>query len=211
MSATAPSVLCVDNYDSFVYTIVGYLRRLGAAVTVVRNDDAPLRHLGDVDGVLVSPGPSDPTHAGDSLAVIDACASERIPMLGVCLGHQALGQWAGGEVVRADKLMHGKTSLVHHTDEGVFQGLPNPIRVTRYHSLTLHPHTLPSTLAVTATTEDGVIQGIRHRELPLEGVQFHPEAVMTQYGYAMFARWLCELGADPGLVAHAHTLTPALD
>lgn len=204
------SVLCIDNYDSFVYTIVGYLRRLGATVQVYRNDAVPLEVIGTpgVDGVLVSPGPSSPAEAGDSIAAIEACARTSLPMLGVCLGHQALGEWAGATVRRAEQLMHGKTSEITHTGQGVFAGLPSPLRVTRYHSLTIDPLTLPDTCEVTASTRDGVIMGVRHRTLPLEGVQFHPEALLTEYGYAMFGNWLERVGLV-GAARAARTMSPA--
>ncbi|MBD3689500.1 gamma-glutamyl-gamma-aminobutyrate hydrolase family protein [Nanchangia anserum] len=202
-------VLCVDNYDSFVYTIVGYLRRLGADVEVRRNDDVPLAKITscEVDGVLISPGPSAPAQAGDSLRAIEACASAGVPMLGVCLGHQALGEWAGASVVRAPELMHGKTSMITHTGTGVFTDLPSPLRVTRYHSLALDPDTIPDTLEVTATTESGIIMGVRHREVSAEGVQFHPEALLTEHGYPMFARWLDRLGMT-GVCERARDFSP---
>lgn len=202
-------VLCVDNYDSFVYTIVSYLTRLGAEVEVHRNDAVPLDLIasGDVDGVLISPGPSSPDEAGQSIEAIAACASVGVPLLGVCLGHQALGQWAGARVERAGELFHGKTSLITHTGTGVFAGLPSPLRVTRYHSLALAADTVPACLEVTATTETGVIMGVRHRSAPLEGVQFHPEALLTEHGYAMFGTWLERLGCE-GAAAAGAELSP---
>ena len=169
-------ILCVDNYDSFVFTIVGYLRHLGAVVDVVRNDvvDPAWFEVG-YDGVLISPGPGDPKSAGASLQTIADCAEREIPMLGVCLGHQALGELFGATVGHAPELMHGKTSVITHDGRGVFEGVPSPLTVTRYHSLTIDPATTPDELEVSATTESGIIMGVRHRSLPLEGVQFHPE------------------------------------
>lgn len=158
-------ILCVDNYDSFVYTIVSYLRQLGAGVDVMRNDTVDMEALERCTwrGVLVSPGPSSPSEAGRSLEVIDACARLRLPMLGVCLGHQALGQWAGAAVVHAPTLMHGRTSSIHHDGRGIFRDLPSPLTVTRYHSLAVEPTSVPAQLQVSARTEDGVIMGLRHR------------------------------------------------
>lgn len=184
-------ILCVDNYDSFVFTIVGYLRHLGATVDVVRNDVVdPAWFEAGYDGVLISPGPGDPKSAGASLQTIADCAEREIPMLGVCLGHQALGELFGATVGHAPELMHGKTSVITHDGRGVFEGVPSPLTVTRYHSLTIDPATMPDELEVSATTESGIIMGVRHRSLPLEGVQFHPESVMTQSGHLMFANWL---------------------
>ena len=169
-------ILCVDNYDSFVFTIVGYLRHLGAVVDVVRNDVVdPAWFEAGYDGVLISPGPGDPKSAGASLQTIADCAERKIPMLGVCLGHQALGELFGATVGHAPELMHGKTSVITHDGRGVFEGVPSPLTVTRYHSLTIDPATMPDELEVSATTESGIIMGVRHRSLPLEGVQFHPE------------------------------------
>lgn len=185
----------VDNYDSFVYTIVGYLEQLGARCTVMRNDAVPVDAAGAVDltgfdGVLISPGPGTPTTAGRSLDVIDECARTRTPMLGVCLGHQALGQLFGGTVTHAPQLMHGRTSTVHHRGESVFAHVPEPFTATRYHSLTVVPETVPDVLEVTAWTDDGVVQGLAHRELPLHGVQFHPESVLTEHGHRMLGAFL---------------------
>ena len=189
-------VLCVDNYDSFVWTIVGYLRHMGAEVDVVRNDavDAQWWAAGVYDGVLISPGPGDPKGAGQSLQVIADCAEHEVPMLGVCLGHQALGELFGGTVGHAPELMHGKTSVISHTCDHVFEGIESPLVVTRYHSLAAEPATIPDTLRVTATTESGVIMGLEHKDLPLWGVQFHPEAVLTKSGHRMFANWLALCG-----------------
>ena len=199
---TLARILCVDNYDSFVFTIVGYLRHLGAVVDVVRNDvvDAAWFESG-YDGVLISPGPGDPKSAGASLQTISDCAEHGVPMLGVCLGHQALGELFGATVGHAPELMHGKTSVITHDGRGVFSGVPSPLTVTRYHSLTIDPATLPDDLEVSATTERGIIMGVRHRSLPLEGVQFHPESVMTQSGHLMLANWLAVCGQPEALEA----------
>jgi len=191
--ATAPAgarILVVDNYDSFVFTIVGYLQQLGADCEVVRNDALSPADGSDFDGVLVSPGPGSPQDAGVSIAMISACAERRQPMLGVCLGHQALGVVFGATVNRAPELLHGKTSKVHHDGTGVLRGLPSPFTATRYHSLTIDPATVTDELITTAHTESGVIMAVRHHILPLEGVQFHPESVLTQGGHRLFANWL---------------------
>jgi para-aminobenzoate synthetase component 2 len=187
-------ILVVDNYDSFVFTIVGYLQQLGADCEVVRNDAISPADGADFDGVLVSPGPGTPEGAGVSIAMISACAERNQPMLGVCLGHQALGVLFGATVNRAPELLHGKTSLVHHDGTGVLHGLPSPFTATRYHSLTIDPLTLTDDLVVTARTDSGVIMAVRHRGLPLEGVQFHPESVLTQGGHRLFANWLQACG-----------------
>lgn len=197
MAEQGARILVIDNYDSFVYTIVGYLQQMGARTTVVRNDAVPTRDAQDgpvdldgYDGVLVSPGPGSPSTAGRSLDVIAACAEQEVPMLGVCLGHQALGQLFGGTVTHAPQLMHGRTSIVHHDGTGVFAELPDPLTATRYHSLTVVPETVPAQLRVTAWTQDGVVMGLEHRELPLTGVQFHPESVLTEHGHRMLAAFL---------------------
>ena len=188
-------ILVVDNYDSFVYTIVGYLEQMGAETIVVRNDEVPLTadgavDLDGVDGVLISPGPGTPSTAGRSLDVIGACAARMVPMLGVCLGHQALGQFFGATVDHAPQLMHGRTSELTHQGTSVFAGVPSPMIATRYHSLTVVPETIPAELEVTARTADGMVMGLAHRELPLHGVQFHPESVLTENGHLMLARFL---------------------
>ena len=187
-------ILVVDNYDSFVYTIVGYLDQLGAETTVVRNDAVPDPATWEYDGVLVSPGPGTPAEAGASLDVIRACAARSLPMLGVCLGHQALGEAFGATVTHAPELMHGRTSLVEHEDRGVLDGLPHPFTATRYHSLAVVPTTVPDELEVTARTSGGIIMGLQHRELPLHGVQFHPESVLSEGGHRLFANWLALTG-----------------
>ena len=200
-------VLVVDNYDSFVYNLVQYLGQLGVVTLVRRHDEITVDEVADlgVDGVLLSPGPKGPWEAGVSVAMVRHCAVERIPLLGVCLGHQAIGVAFGGSCVRAPELLHGKTSLVSHTGEGVLAGLPDPFVATRYHSLAISREDLPAELAVTATTASGVIMGLRHRELPIEGVQFHPESVLTYGGHLMLANWLAVCGDERAL-----ELAPAL-
>lgn len=191
-------ILVIDNYDSFVYTIVGYLQQLGADCRVVRNDDLTSAEVRAAvegnDGVLVSPGPGTPEEAGVSTAVIEACAATGTPMLGVCLGHQALGVVAGAVVGRAPELLHGKTSLVHHDGTGVLAGLPDPFVATRYHSLAIDPATVPAELLVNGWTDSGLVMAVRHARLPLHGVQFHPESVLTQGGHRLLANWLVECG-----------------
>ncbi|GAA1245902.1 aminodeoxychorismate/anthranilate synthase component II [Oryzihumus leptocrescens] len=187
-------LLVVDNYDSFVFTIVGYLSQLGAECEVVRNDAISTDAAAEFDGVLVSPGPGTPEEAGVSLAMIEACAGRTQPMLGVCLGHQALGVVFGATVGRAPELLHGKTSAVQHDGTGVLAGLPSPFTATRYHSLTIEPPTLPEVLLANAHTASGVIMAVRHTSLPLHGVQFHPESVLTEGGHRLLANWLVTCG-----------------
>lgn len=191
-------ILVVDNYDSFVYTIVGYLQTLGATVEVVRNDAIdPSRPglLDGYDGVLVSPGPGAPADSGASEDVICRCAAGRTPMFGVCLGMQALAEVYGCTVGHAPTIMHGKTSQVEHVDDEIFAGVPNPMTATRYHSLAVDPDSVPDEIVVTAWTQgDHIVQGIRHRDLPLYAVQFHPESVMTEGGYRLLANWLAVCG-----------------
>jgi para-aminobenzoate synthetase component II len=197
-------VLVIDNYDSFVYNLVQYLAQLGAECTVRRNDEVDLDELDDADAVLVSPGPGTPERAGASIAVIERAAERELPLLGVCLGHQAIGAAWGGVIERAPELLHGKTSLVHHDATGVLAGLPDPFVATRYHSLTIRPDTLPAQLEVTGRTEGGVIMAVRHRELPIHGVQFHPESVLTQGGHRLLANWMASAGhpvAEPTVAA----------
>ncbi|MBX6391294.1 MAG: aminodeoxychorismate/anthranilate synthase component II [Frankia sp.] len=201
-------VLVVDNYDSFVFNLVQYLGQLEVSCVVRRNDEVStdeLDRLG-VDGVLLSPGPGTPEAAGVSIPMVRACAERRLPLLGVCLGHQALGVAFGATVDRAPELLHGKTSLVHHNGAGVLADLPSPFVATRYHSLAVEESTLPPEIEVTGRTESGVVMAMRHRELPLEGVQFHPESVLTQGGHLMLAHWLQTCG-DGGA---ARRLAPAL-
>ncbi len=200
-------VLVVDNYDSFVYNLVQYLGQLGVQTVVRRHDEVETGEVPGlaVDGILLSPGPKGPWEAGVSVEMVRYSAAHRIPLLGVCLGHQAIGVAFGGTCVRAPELLHGKTSLVTHTGEGILAGLPDPFIATRYHSLAIDRNGLPAQLAVTATTESGVIMGLRHRELPIEGVQFHPESVLTYGGHLMLARWLAGCGDE-----RAMELAPAL-
>src|SRR5271170_6732276 len=202
-------ILVVDNYDSFVFNLVQYLGQLGVEAEVWRNDDARLADAPDhtaiatqFDGVLLSPGPGTPERAGASISLVRACAAARTPLLGVCLGHQAIGVAFGATVDRAPELLHGKTSSVYHTNTGVLQGLPDPFTATRYHSLTIMPETLPAELEVTARTRSGVIMGVRHAELPIHGVQFHPESILTEGGHRMLANWLADCGQvlDEGLI-----------
>ncbi|OBF93008.1 anthranilate synthase component II [Mycobacterium sp. 852002-51163_SCH5372311] len=197
-------ILVVDNYDSFVFNLVQYLGQLGVEAQVWRNDDARLSDetVQHFDGVLLSPGPGTPERAGASINLVRACAAARTPLLGVCLGHQAIGVAFGATVDRAPELLHGKTSQVFHTNIGVLQGLPDPFTATRYHSLTILPESLPRVLEVTARTRSGVIMGVRHTELPIHGVQFHPESILTEGGHRMLANWLefCGWTRDDTLV-----------
>lgn len=205
-------ILVIDNYDSFVFTIVGYLQQLGAQATVVRNDDAVLGHespLAGYDGVLISPGPGTPKEAGESIPIVAECARTNTPLLGVCLGHQALGEYYGATVGHSPELMHGKTSQISHTSQGVFAGLPAPFTATRYHSLAVLEGTVPADLQVTATTENGIIMGLAHPRLPLHGVQFHPESVMTEGGHRLLANWLAVTG-DDGALARSADLVPSV-
>ena len=204
-------VLVVDNYDSFVFNLVQYLGQLGVNAQVWRNDDDRLSDpdavAAEFDGILLSPGPGTPERAGASIALVQACAKARTPLLGVCLGHQAIGVAFGGTVDRAPELLHGKTSTVHHIDAGVLQGLPDPFTATRYHSLTILPETLPDVLEATGRTDSGVIMAVRHTELPIHGVQFHPESILTEGGHRMLANWLgyCGAAPDEGLVRKLET------
>jgi para-aminobenzoate synthetase component 2 len=191
---TSMRVLVVDNYDSFVFNLVQYLAQLGAECVVHRNDAQELDSLDGFDGVLVSPGPSTPERAGRSIEMIKRSAERRLPVLGVCLGHQAMGVAWGATVDRAPELLHGKTSQVHHTGTGVLTGLPDPFTATRYHSLTILPETIPAEFEVTGRTDTGIVMAMRHRELPVEGVQFHPESVLTDGGHRMLANWLGSCG-----------------
>jgi anthranilate synthase/aminodeoxychorismate synthase-like glutamine amidotransferase len=197
--AVARRVLVIDNYDSFVYNLVQYLGELEAEPLVYRHDELSLDDIIalDPDAVLISPGPGRPEDAGLSNAVIEHFAGRR-PILGVCLGHQCIGQVFGGDVVRAPEVMHGKTSLIHHTDTGVFAGLPDPFEATRYHSLVIEPSTMPDCLEVTARTADGVVMGVRHREYPIEGVQFHPESILTAVGHDLLRNFLGQLEVATG-------------
>jgi anthranilate synthase/aminodeoxychorismate synthase-like glutamine amidotransferase len=190
----APRVLVIDNYDSFVYNLVQYLGELGADPVVHRHDEVDLEAIRNIgpDAVLISPGPGRPEDAGVSNDVIREMSGE-VPILGVCLGHQCIGQLFGGEVVRAPAIMHGKTSLVHHDGAGVLKGLPRPFEATRYHSLVVDPDSVPDILEITARTDDGVVMGLRHRELPVEGVQFHPESILTTGGHQLLENFLAQV------------------
>jgi anthranilate synthase component 2 len=189
------SILLIDNYDSFTYNLVHYLSELGAAVEVFRND---VMGASDIlgkkpSGIVLSPGPATPSEAGVCLELIALAAERKTPLLGVCLGHQAIGQAFGGHVIRAPQLMHGKTSPIHHHGDGIFKGLPSPFTATRYHSLIVERATLPSSLSITAETEDGIIMGLQHQTLPIHGVQFHPESIASEHGHALLKNFLAVL------------------
>jgi para-aminobenzoate synthetase component 2 len=183
-------ILVVDNYDSFVFNLVQYLQQLGAEVVVKRNDEVNAESINGFDGVLLSPGPGTPEDAGACIEIVNAAIEKQKPLLGVCLGHQAIGAALGGKVSRAPELLHGKTSQVQHQNEGVFKDLKSPFRATRYHSLAIETPSVPGELVVTATTESGVIMGVKHKSAPIEGVQFHPESVLTEGGHRLLANWL---------------------
>ena len=204
-------VLVIDNYDSFVYTLNGYLRELGAETEVVRNDVIAIEDLAarvaEFDAVLVSPGPGKPGDAGVSIPVVELALATGTPLLGVCLGHQAIAEAFGGVVTNAEELMHGKTSQVEHDDSLLFDGVPQPFTATRYHSLAVVDGTLPDELVVTARTPGGVIMALQHREAPIYGVQFHPESVLTEGGYRMLGNWL-EIAGLAGAAAASRSLTP---
>ncbi len=202
-------VLVVDNYDSFVFNLVQYLGQLGAECVVRRNDQVEVGDLPDVDGVLLSPGPGTPEEAGVCVDLVRVCAN-RLPLLGVCLGHQAIAVAYGGHVGRAPELLHGKTSEVRHEGVGVLRGLPDPFTATRYHSLAVDADRLPSELEPTAWTGSGVLMALRHRDAAVEGVQFHPESVLTQGGHLLLANWLAMCG-DPTAAARAPALAAAVE
>jgi anthranilate synthase/aminodeoxychorismate synthase-like glutamine amidotransferase len=191
-----PRVLVIDNYDSFTFNLVQYLGELGATVEVFKNDGIDVADIRAraPHGILISPGPCTPNEAGVSLEVVRALGGE-LPVFGVCLGHQAIGQAYGGQVVRAGRLMHGKTSPILHDGRTLFRGIPSPFEATRYHSLLVEAASLPDCLEVSAWTAEGEIMGLRHRELPVEGVQFHPESVLTHEGKRLVANWVSALGA----------------
>jgi anthranilate synthase component 2 len=196
-------ILVIDNYDSFTYNLVHYLLELGAVVEVVRNDAISVGQAMSMpaDAILLSPGPCTPNEAGICLDLIAAAAAARKPLFGVCLGHQAIGQAFGGAVVRADKVMHGKTSPVTHDGTGVFAGIPSPFEATRYHSLVVRDADLPAGLVVNARTVDGTIMGVRHETLPIHGVQFHPESIATEHGHALLANFMRLAGLSPKALA----------
>ncbi|TPW77856.1 anthranilate synthase component II [Schumannella soli] len=204
-------ILVVDNYDSFVYTLDGYLQQLGAETEVIRNDsvevDAVPARIAGYDAVLLSPGPGDPASAGISIPVVHAAIDGGIPLLGVCLGHQAIGEALGATVTHAEELMHGKTSQVEHDGSTLFRGVPQPFRATRYHSLAIVDGTVPDSLTVTARTAGGVVMGVEHQTAPVYGVQFHPESVLTEGGYTMLGNWLAASGM-PEAAERAVGLTP---
>jgi len=207
----SPSILVIDNYDSFVYNLVQYLAELGATVTVKRNDEVDAEDLAEmrVDGVLISPGPGHPRNAGNCLDIVHYCAENAVPMLGVCLGHQALAEAFGGQVLAAPELLHGRASVVTHDGIGLFVGVTNPLVAGRYHSLVVVDEGLPEEFLVSARS-NGLIMAIRHRSLDLEGVQFHPESVLTQDGYVMLANWLERCGSSDAR-ERALTLTRRAD
>jgi anthranilate synthase component 2 len=184
-------VLVIDNYDSFTYNLVQYLGELGEPPEVVRNDEVTVAQVAAMNllGVVISPGPCTPAEAGISTDLVRELGPQ-LPILGVCLGHQCIGEAYGGDVVRAPRVMHGKVSAIHHDGRGVFAGLPDPFTATRYHSLVIDPATMPVALAVTARTDDGVVMGVRHREHPVEGVQFHPESILTEGGHQLLRNFL---------------------
>ena len=203
-------ILVIDNYDSFVFNLVQYLGQLGAKCDVVRNDAVDVNIADKYDGVLISPGPGTPEAAGISMAMIKYCGEKKIPLFGVCLGHQAIAAVYGAKVSRAPELLHGKTSQVHHHQSGVFQDLPSPFTATRYHSLAVERDSVPADLEITSATESGVVMGLRHKTLPIEGVQFHPESVLTEHGHAMLANWLVKCG-DQDAKTKAVGLSPILN
>ena len=206
----ATKILVVDNYDSFVFNLVQYLQQLGAECTVVRNDAVAAEEASKYDGVLISPGPGTPEKAGISVEMIKYCAQHSIPLFGVCLGHQAIGVAFGATVSRAPELLHGKTSLVYHQQEGVLADIPSPFTATRYHSLCVEKNSVPNTLHITGTTDSGLVMSMEHTTLPIQGVQFHPESVLTEHGHQMLANWLVMCG-DKGAREKAVGLSPVVN
>jgi para-aminobenzoate synthetase component 2 len=209
MSTTACKILVIDNYDSFVFNLVQYLQQLGAECTVVRNDAIQVNEADKYDGVLISPGPGTPESAGVSVELVKYCADKKIPLLGVCLGHQAIAVAYGATVSRAPELLHGKTSVVAHLGKSVLQNIPSPFTATRYHSLAVERDTLPELLEVTGATESGVVMALQHKRLPICGVQFHPESVLTEHGYQMIGNWL-EICGDKGARTRSEGLSPVV-
>jgi len=209
MSTNACKILVIDNYDSFVFNLVQYLQQLGAECTVVRNDAIKVDAADKYDGVLISPGPGTPESAGVSVELVKYCADKKIPLLGVCLGHQAIAVAYGATVSRAPELLHGKTSVVAHQGKSVLQNIPSPFTATRYHSLAVERNTLPDSLEVTGATDSGVVMALQHKTLPICGVQFHPESVLTEHGYQMIGNWL-EICGDKGARARSEGLSPVV-
>jgi para-aminobenzoate synthetase component II len=205
----ATKILVVDNYDSFVFNLVQYLAQLGAQCTVVRNDEVEASEASKYDGVLISPGPGTPEKAGVSVEMIRYCAEKKIPLFGVCLGHQAIGVAFGATVSRAPELLHGKTSLVHHHGAGVLKDLPTPFTATRYHSLAVERESVPNEIEITGATDTGIVMSMRHKDYPIEGVQFHPESVLTEHGHQMLANWLTDCG-DKNAKTKAIGLSPVV-
>ena len=206
----ATKILVVDNYDSFVFNLVQYLAQLGADCTVLRNDEVKVSDASNYDGVLISPGPGIPEEAGVSIELVKYCAEKKIPLLGVCLGHQAIGVAFGGVVSRAPELLHGKTSQVHHTNKSVLHGLRDGFTATRYHSLAIERDSIPkdsSELEITGWTDSGVVMAVCHKSLPIHGVQFHPESVLTEGGHRLLANWL-EICGDKSAVKKSEGLAP---
>ena len=209
MSTPVRKILVVDNYDSFVFNLVQYLQQLGAECTVVRNDAIKVSEADKYDGVLISPGPGTPEAAGISVELVKYCADKKIPLLGVCLGHQAIAVAYGATVSRAPELLHGKTSSVTHKNKSVLTDIPSPFTATRYHSLAIEKQTLPSELEITGQTDSGVIMAVQHKSLPICGVQFHPESVLTEHGYQMIGNWL-QICGDKGARARSEGLSPVV-
>lgn len=205
----ATKVLVIDNYDSFVFNIVQYLAQLGAEVTVKRNDEVGVEFAKGFDGVLLSPGPGTPSDAGICIEMVRFCSENKIPLFGVCLGHQAIAEAFGAVVSRAPELLHGKTSKVFHQGESVMSSLPQPFTATRYHSLAVEKATVPEVFEITGQTESDVVMGIRHKTLPIEGVQFHPESVLTEGGHRMLAQWLAVCG-DKNAISNSEGLAPVV-
>ena len=209
MSTQKRKILVVDNYDSFVFNLVQYLQQLGAECTVVRNDQLKVSDADNYDGVLISPGPGTPEAAGVSVELVKYCGEKKIPLLGVCLGHQVIAVAYGATVSRAPELLHGKTSVVNHNNKSVLIDIPTPFTATRYHSLAIEKQTLPDEIEVTGSTDSGVIMAIQHKTLPICGVQFHPESVLTEHGYQMIGNWL-KICGDDGARKRSEGLTPVI-
>ena len=210
MSSAPRKILVVDNYDCFLFNLVQYLAQIGAECTVLRNDGVTLEEAAGYDGILISPGPGTPETAGLSIDLVKLAAEKKIPLLGVCLGHQAIGVAFGAVVSRAPELLHGKTSMVHHEDVGVLRNIKSPFIATRYHSLAIESDSVPDDLLVTGRTDSGVIMAIQHRTLPISGVQFHPESVLTEHGHQMLGNWLVICG-DEEARARSEGLSPVVN